>query len=72
MSDFITYLQKKDYTQSTQDTYLQTVNRFMQWYKSEVINTEKKDILKNLEYLKTSKKQSNHSRNCELISLNPT
>ena len=69
MKEFIKYLQQKDFTQSTQDTYLQTVNRFMQWYKSEIINTEKKDILKYLEYLKTSKKQSNHSRNCELISL---
>lgn len=69
MNEFKKYLQQKDYTQNTQNSYLEAVNRFMQWYKSEVINTEKKDILKYLEYLKTNKKLTNKSRNHVLMIL---
>jgi len=61
MKEFKKYLQQKDYTKSTQTSYLEAVSRFISWYKSDVINTEKKDILKYLEYLKT-KNQTNRSR----------
>ena len=61
MNEFKKYLQQKDYTKSTQTGYLEAVSRFISWYKSDVINTEKKDILKYLEYLKT-KNQTNRSR----------
>ena len=69
MNEFIKYLQEKDFTPSTQNGYLNSVNKFLNWYDSEPMNTQKKDILKYLEYLKKNKKQNNHSRNCELISL---
>lgn len=69
MNEFITYLQKKDFTASTQNGYLNSLNKFLNWYNGEPMNAQKKDILKYLEYLKKNKKQNNHSRNCELISL---
>lgn len=62
MNEFKKYLQQKDYTESTQETYLQAVNKFLLWYKDDAINTEKKNILKYLEYLKTNKKLTNRSR----------
>lgn len=68
-TEFITYLQKKDFTLSTQNGYLNSVNKFLGWYNGEPMNAEKKDILKYLEYIKKNKKQNNHSRNCELVSL---
>lgn len=70
MNDFIKYLQKKGLTQTTQQAYLFNTNKFLNWYKGEPINTEKKDILKYLEYLKKNKKQQNITRRNSLISLN--
>jgi len=69
MTDFKKYLQQKDYTQSTQESYFQDVNKFLLWYKDDTINIEKKDILKYLKYLKTSKKRNNRSRNRALTPL---
>jgi len=74
---FIKYLQKKDFTESTQNRYLNSANKFLNWYacekftlsNAEVMNCTKTDILKYLEYLKKNRSQSNHSRNCELISI---
>jgi len=60
MKEFIKYLQQKDYTKSTRTSYLKAVNNFLEWYKSDAINTQKKDILKYLEHLKT--KNTNRSR----------
>ena len=70
MNEFIKYLQKKDLSETTQKAYLRNVNNFLNWHKSEPINTEKKDILKYLSYLKTKKKQQNITRRNALISLN--
>ncbi|MBN2890358.1 MAG: phage integrase N-terminal SAM-like domain-containing protein [Bacteroidales bacterium] len=70
MNDFIKYLQKKGLTQTTQQAYLFNTNKFLNWYSGELINTEKKDILKYLEYLKKNKKQQNVTRRNSLISLN--
>jgi site-specific recombinase XerD len=70
MNDFIKYLQKKGLTQTTQQAYLFNTNKFLNWYKGEPINTEKKDILKYLEHLKKNKKQQNITRRNSLISLN--
>lgn len=69
MNDFIKYLQKKGLTQSTQQAYLRNANNFFDWYKCEAIATEKKDILKYLEYLKNNKKQQNITRKNSLIAL---
>jgi len=70
MENFIKYLQEKDLTETTQKAYSFNVNNFLSWYKSEPMNTEKKDILKYLEYLKKKKKQQNITRRNSLISLN--
>ena len=70
MKEFITYLQKKGLSQSTQEAYLFNVEQFFKRYKGEPENTEKKDILKHLEYLKNTKKQQNITRKNSLISLN--
>jgi integrase/recombinase XerC len=58
MSEFIKYLQKKDFTQSTQKSILRTVNDFFSVCKTEDINVNKKDILKYLEHLRKEKKQN--------------
>jgi len=44
MNEFITYLQKKDLSPSTQEAYLFNVEQFLNRYKGEPENTEKKDI----------------------------
>lgn len=70
MNDFIKHLQTKDLTQSTQNAYLRNVNLFLNWYETEPMNAQKKDVLKYLEYLKNSKKQQNITRRNALIALN--
>ena len=76
MEHFIKYLQAKNLTKSTQKGYVRYVNKFLSWYnfeelvqsKVEVSNTEKKDILKYLKYLK-NKGQQNQTRNKSLIAI---
>ncbi|MCF6183421.1 MAG: site-specific integrase [Bacteroidales bacterium] len=78
MNEFIKYLQGKNLSQTTQQAYLCNTNKFLSWYKGEksisdeveVMNTEKKDILKYLEYLKKKKNQQNITRKNSLIALN--
>jgi site-specific recombinase XerD len=70
MSDFIKHLQTKDLTPSTQNAYLRSVNLFLNWLDKEEIQTTKKDVLKYLEYLKSTKKQQNITRRNALIALN--
>jgi len=78
MENFIKYLQEKNLSETTQKAYLFNVNKFLNWYKAEkpalseaeVMNAEKKDILKYLEYLKKKKNQQNITRRNSLISLN--
>lgn len=70
MNDFIKYLQTKGLTENTQQAYLFNTNKFMNWYKGEPINAEKKDILKYLEYLKKRKQQQNITRRNSLIAIN--
>jgi len=66
---FTEYLQKKDLTKTTQNSYLKDVNRFLQWFSNEPTNCTKKDILNYLAYLKNIKNQSSTTRNCYLNSL---
>ncbi len=70
MKDFRDYLQAKNLTKSTQDYYLLYVERFEKWYGKDIINCEKKDILKYLAYLKNSRNQQNITRRNSLIALN--
>jgi len=69
MQDFINYLQSKDLTKTTQNSYLKDVNRFFEWFNNDPTNCTKKDILNYLGYLKNTKKRSSTTRNCYLNSL---
>lgn len=68
MTEFITYLQRKGFKQSTQKQILRTVNDFFCISKVEAINATKKDVLKYLEHLKKAGKQ-NTTINISLRSL---
>ena len=70
MKDFRAYLQTKNLSESTQDYYLFHVNRFLEWFGDEVMNCDKKDILKYLAYLKNNRNQQNITRRNNLIALN--
>jgi len=70
MNDFIKFLEAGNLSASTQKYYILHVNKFLQWHDNDVINTEKKDILKYLEHLKKNKKQQNITRKNSLIALN--
>ncbi len=70
MNQFIKYLEYKNLAKRTQEAYLLNVNLFLRWYKAEVINCTKKDVLKYLEYLKNKKGQTNRTRSGTLNSLN--
>lgn len=70
MQEFIKYLESKNHAKTTQQAYLRNVNLFLAWYKKEVINTEKKDILKYLEHLQNKRQQENITRRNALIALN--
>src|SRR3972149_11477186 len=69
-NDFIKYLENKNHSKNTQAAYLRQVNLFAVWYKNEVENCTKKDILKYLEYLQNKKGFENVSRRNALIALN--
>jgi len=70
MNDFIKFLEAGNLSASTQKYYVLHINKFLQWYDNDAINTEKKDILKYLEHLKKNKKQQNITRKNSLIALN--
>jgi site-specific recombinase XerD len=70
MNEFINYMERKNHAQSTQKSYLKYVELFLQWYKHDPINCEKRDILNYLAYLKKHTKQQNVSRRSSLTALN--
>ncbi len=70
MNEFINYMERKNHAQSTQKSYLKYVELFLQWYKHDPINCEKRDILNYLAYLKKHTKQQNISRRSSLTALN--
>lgn len=70
MQEFIKYLESKNHSQTTQKAYLRNVHLFLVWFKKDIINTEKKDILKYLEHLQNKKGQENITRRNTLIALN--
>jgi site-specific recombinase XerD len=70
MEDFIYYLESKNHSKTTQKAYLRNVNLFIEWYKKDVINCTKKDVLKYLEYLQNKKQQDNITRRNSLIAIN--
>lgn len=70
MQNFIKYLQSKDFTQNTQKSYCRHVNDFLKWYDKDAINCNKKDIIKYLEHIKATRKQSNRTRSLIVVALN--
>jgi integrase/recombinase XerD len=63
-------LESKNHSKTTQKAYSRNVNLFLEWYKKDVINCTKKDILKYLEHLQNKKQQDNITRRNALIAIN--
>jgi site-specific recombinase XerD len=63
-------MERKNHAQSTQKSYLKYVELFLQWYRQEPINCEKRDILNYLAYLKKHTRQQNISRRSSITALN--
>lgn len=70
MNDFIKYMQTKGLSSSTQKAYCFNTSKFLDWVDTEAINTQKKDILDYLKYLKKNKQQKNTTKRNSLIALN--
>ena len=58
MNDFIKYLQRKGFVQSTQKYIIKTVQHLLATTNNEALNITKKDILKYLEHLKEQGKEN--------------
>jgi site-specific recombinase XerD len=69
MEKFILYLQTKNHTVKTQQTYLRNVNEFLNWYNNDPLNCTKKGIINFLNYLHT-KESSSKTKSLFIISLN--
>jgi site-specific recombinase XerD len=69
MNTFIDYLQTLNLSNSTIERYNKESIAFLNWYKQEVYNCQKKDVLDYLAYLKKTTKQQNISRNNKLIAI---
>lgn len=82
MQEYTNYLQSKGLAKSTQKTYLNDINKYIEYYKKDIINCTKKDILKYLSKLKTSALKNNklialrhyftYLQTQNIISKNPT
>jgi site-specific recombinase XerD len=70
MKEFIKYLQAAGLSPNTQKGYWFNTSKFIEWLDKEPINTQKKDVLDYLKYLKKNKLQKNATRRNTLISLN--
>jgi site-specific recombinase XerD len=67
--NFTDYLQSKNHSVRTQQTYLRNVNDFLKWYDNDPLNCTKKDVLNFLDYLQT-KECSSKTKSLFVISLN--
>jgi site-specific recombinase XerD len=67
--NFTDYLQSKNHSVRTQQTYLRNVNDFLKWYDNDPLNCTKKDVLNFLDYLHT-KECSSKTKSLFVISLN--
>lgn len=66
--NFTNYLQSKNHTTRTQQTYLRNVNDFLKWYACDPLNCTKKDIAAFLEHLQ-AKQCSSKTKSLFIISL---
>lgn len=62
-------MEAKDLSKGTQKAYLRNVNLFIDWYKDDIINCTKKEVLDYLEYLQNKLGQHNLTRRNALISI---
>jgi site-specific recombinase XerD len=69
MEKFIEYLQSKNHSAKTQQTYLRNIEAFLKWYNNEPLNCTKKDVVTFLDYLQT-KECSSKTKSLFIISLN--
>jgi integrase/recombinase XerD len=69
-TEFIRYLQGKDFAPSTIKTNIRYIEQFFEWAKTEAEQVTKPDILRYLEYLKSRKNLQNSSRRENLNALN--
>lgn len=67
--NFTDYLQSKNHSLGTQQTYLRNVNDFLKWYEKDPASCTKKDIVNFLDYLQT-KECSSKTKSLFVISLN--
>jgi site-specific recombinase XerD len=67
---FIKYMESKNHAQSTQQSYLIYVEKFLQWYRLDETNCTKADILSYLAHLKKHTRQQNVSRRSVVTALN--
>jgi site-specific recombinase XerD len=70
MTEFIKYMESKNHSKRTQQSYLKYVELFLKWYKMDAINCTKKNVLDYLAYLKKHTKQQNNSRRSSITALN--
>jgi site-specific recombinase XerD len=70
LETFIDYLQQRNLSPSTQKHYCRYVHNFATWYKHDLLNCSKRDILSYLEHLQTKLHQANITRRNTLIALN--
>lgn len=70
MTEFINYLESKDFSKSSQRSYIYYIDHFLAWYQKDATNCTKKDIINYLEYLQNTKKQSTKNRYTSLKALN--
>jgi site-specific recombinase XerD len=75
MTDFSAFLQSKDFTTLTQQTYLYNTERFIKWYASvnsaqvDPLNATTKDVLDYLDYLQNVLDHQNITRQHHLVAL---
>jgi site-specific recombinase XerD len=67
--DFLDYLQKQDLALATQKYYVYNVERFLAWFKEDILNCKTKDVLAYLDYLQNTLNQQNITRRNHLIAL---
>ena len=69
MKEFIKYLEAKNHSKTTRETYLRYISSFLKWYGADLFNCTKKDIIKYLQYLENNKEHANRTRSLALNAL---
>lgn len=70
MKEFRSFLQQKGLAAHTQKHHCYQAERFLHWYKGDVLNAQTKDVLRYLDYLQNKRGLQNITRQSHLITLN--